>query len=49
MYKVFEIFPDGAKILRFENCDRFECEVYIAHHQYDYSIIRAKSTLTIEL
>lgn len=38
MHAVYEIFPDGKKFFRFESADRFECEVYIAHHQYDYKI-----------
>lgn len=48
MYKVFEIFPDGNKIFRFESDDIFECEVFINHHQYDYCVIRSKSKLIIE-
>lgn len=47
MYKVFEIFPDGYKILRFEHDDKFDCEVYVWEHQYDSCVIRAKSKLVI--
>lgn len=38
LHTVYEIFPDGKKFFRFESTDRFECEVYIAHHQYDRKI-----------
>ena len=37
-YTVYEVFPDGKKFFRFESNDHFECEVYVAHHQYDYRI-----------
>lgn len=37
-YTVYEVFPDGKKFFRFESDDHFECEVYLAHHKYDYRI-----------
>lgn len=37
-YIVYEAFPDGKRFFRFESNDRFECEVYVAHHKYDYRI-----------
>lgn len=43
-YIVYEVFPDGKKFFRFENDDRFECEVYVDHHKYDHRV----SKLVIE-
>lgn len=47
-YIVLEVFPDNHKIQRYSNDDKFECEVYISQHEYDYSVVRAKSKLIIE-
>lgn len=35
MYRVYEVFPDGKRFFRFESNDKFECEVYVYHHEYD--------------
>ena len=48
MFTVFEVFPDGKKLFRFESNDRFDCEVYINNHYYDYCVMRANSKLVIE-
>lgn len=45
---VYEVMPDGKKYFRFESDDRFDCEVYVEHHKYDYSVMRAHSKLVIE-
>ena len=37
-HTVYEVFPDGKKFFRFESDDRFECEVYVYHHQYDHKV-----------
>lgn len=37
-YTVYEVFPDGKQFFRFESDDRFECEVYVAHHKYDHKV-----------
>lgn len=47
-YTVYEIMPDGKKFFRFESNDRFDCEVYINNHCYDYNVMRANSALVIE-
>ena len=41
MFVVYEIFKvDEKKFFRFESTDKFECEVYINHHQYDAGALR---------
>ena len=37
-YTVYEEFPDGKRFFRFENEDRFECEVYVFQHKYDRGV-----------
>lgn len=37
IFAVYEVFPDGKKFFRFESNDRFECEVYVDHHKYDWN------------
>lgn len=45
MFIVYEIFKkDGKKFFRFESKDKFDCEVYVYHHQYE----NKKSNLIIE-
>lgn len=40
MYIVYEVFKsDEKKFYRYESKDRFDCEVYIEHHKYDYGAI----------
>lgn len=47
-HTVYEVMPDGKKFFRFESNDRFDCEVYVDQHWYDYSVMRAQSRLVIE-
>lgn len=46
-FTVYELFMDGKEVARFSSNDKFECEVYVSHHQYDNSIIRSGSSLII--
>ena len=50
MFRVYEVFEsDGKRFLRYESTDKFDCEVYVSHHQYDYGALsRGKSKLVIE-
>lgn len=56
MFRVYEVFNQdgnkflsGKKFLRFESTDKFECEVYVYHHKYDYgALLNGKSKLIIE-
>lgn len=50
MFTVYEVFKtDGKKFRRFSSDNRFDCEVYVDHHKYDYgAILNGKSELTIE-
>ena len=34
-FTVYEVCADNARFIQFESNDGFECEVYVAHHQYD--------------
>ena len=36
LYQVYEVFEDGKRFFKFESNDKFECEVFVAHHQYDH-------------
>lgn len=45
-YNVYEVFPDGYMMWRFNHDDRFECEVWMNHHCYDN--LRAHSYLIIK-
>lgn len=49
MFTVYEVFKaDAKKFLRFESDDRFECEVYVSNHCYDYgSLLKGYSNLII--
>lgn len=44
-YTVYEVFPDDKRFFRYESNDHFDCEVYVSHHKYDYSV---KGKLIIE-
>ena len=50
MFRVYEVFnSDGKKFLRYESTDKFDCEVYVYNHQYDYgALLNGKSKLVIE-
>jgi hypothetical protein len=50
MFVVYEVFKtDGKKFYRFESEDKFDCEVYVYHHIYDYgALLNGKSILVIE-
>lgn len=50
MFKVIEVFKnDGQKFVRFESNDKFECEVWIAHFQYEIpAVLNGRSELIIE-
>ena len=49
MFVVHEVFKsDGKKFLRYQSEDKFDCEVYVFHHQYDYgAILNGDSQLII--
>ena len=47
-YTVCEVHKDGKTYERFISTDRFECEVYVAHHKYDYGITRSDSRLIVK-
>lgn len=47
-YNVYEVFPDGCVVLRYHDDDRFTCEVWVSHHEYDINVQRAHSRLIIK-
>ena len=47
IYAVYEVHKDGKSYYRYSSSDRFECEVYVAHHRYDNSIMRSNARLVI--
>lgn len=50
MFAVYEVFnSDGKRFLRYESDDKFDCEVYVEHHKYDYcAVLNGESKLIIE-
>ena len=49
MYRVYEEFKsDGKRFFRFESADRFECEVWVDHHQYERAVCNGWSQFVVE-
>ena len=50
MFAVYEVFKtDGKRFLMYESTDKFDCEVYVYNHKYDYgALLNGDSELIIE-